>query len=334
MAIVSVTEVCQGRAGERTFQRGPTDIRVFEVITDTLGYTSDTIIEGSLTGSSPGPDDCPDAFDAHPDNPWMILMGLAASNAENDPYLWEIRVSYSQPEYEDLLPTTESQGGSGANTPGAGGGAPSSDPPDPADSPMGVLASKFSVSADNREVPILDAPDVVGGDPVPVLNTAKDPFDPPAVKDLPIIVMRLTYYQSALSIASLIGHRRKVNSVKFAVYGIQCPVRTLILWDFTAEREKIGGQRYWKIEVTFKQRDDGWDFRPVDRGFNYINDDLEKVPIFNEKTGQPITKPAFLNGVDGGLLPDGDPPVALFFATRDSTDLTTYFLGLRFDEAD
>lgn len=124
------------------------------------------------------------------------------------------------------------------------------------------------------------------------------------------------------------------STVTFTVRGVtqEFPPGVLLLyqtdWSLNFDQAASIDTPDVNVRYTLHHRPDGWQTRKVDEGYytyqtNEETFEAEWVPIRDED-GDPIAKPAFLNG-EGSRLPAGDDIVLLEFRTADEADFSPLF---------
>lgn len=152
-----------------------------------------------------------------------------------------------------------------------------------------------------------------------IVNSAGDPFDPPAMKDLNrrIVVMR----RNVASVPSwLLDYEDAVNSDAFTIDGFAVGVEKAKCDKVNiGESRTRGGIEFREIVLEIHLSRIGWNLELLDEGFNYLNNDdpRKKLPILdkdedgNEIEGQKVTAPVLLDG-NGGILANPSVDTAVF----------------------
>jgi hypothetical protein len=166
------------------------------------------------------------------------------------------------------------------------------DPDDPLAKPN-EIAWSFATS---REPIDLD----FNGDPI--LNSAKETYDPATMLDIDDIILRVKRNTAYFNPVTALDYKRAVNSVSF--YGFDPGIARCKNWEGTLQR---GGPSQWYSEnLIFQFRKDGWKRRKLDQGFrSLVNGEYKQVV---DKAGKVLSEPSLLDGA-GVLLAAGATPV-------------------------
>ncbi len=141
------------------------------------------------------------------------------------------------------------------------------------------------------------------GDIVPVVNSAKDAFDPGVTREQLKGVMRVAWNSLTFNPAGFFASGNCINadvwngfpigSVKFSPPKMPQRLYSQFL-----------GVNYYRLEAEFcfNPNDKGWNAFPIDRGFRALNGSGDPYKIF-DINGQPVSQPALLDGA-GNVLTD------------------------------
>lgn len=152
----------------------------------------------------------------------------------------------------------------------------------------------------------------------PILNSAKDYFDPPISRDDSRPILGLIRNQATFNQDLADSLRDHVNDAPW--------------WGAAAGKVKISnitahrvfspeiGDYYWQATYEFAFNRDGWATKVLDQGFRQLNGaGTAQVPIF--KDGVPVGSPALLDGSGHALAVSGTP-VFLEFDVYPETDFS------------
>jgi hypothetical protein len=147
---------------------------------------------------------------------------------------------------------------------------------------------KISFTSTRFQVPALETAEE---DPIPIVNSADDPFDPPVMIDqtrpLMTIVKNEAYFDPLLAR----DYHNAVNDAQW--FG-----RPALEWkclDITGdEATDQNGDRYWVVTYQFEMNPDTWIVKVLDEGMREINTSGKKVKILDE-AGREISDPWPLN---------------------------------------
>jgi hypothetical protein len=168
-------------------------------------------------------------------------------------------------------------------------------------------ASYYRV-ASKDETPGGDYPITVGD--VPILNSAKDKFDPPVEieKTHARIIIQKNYKESEFLPAYKYDYENSVNEEKLKVAGMNIAARCAKMIAIECQISRLGNvdkTPYWLVKYTIEVNNDNFDKKLLDAGFNYIDasdDDKKKQFLID---GQRASDPQPLNGTgDEGDITD------------------------------
>lgn len=275
MAIVNVKEVWSGREGGFNADFSRRYVRNFRVETDD---TSDGPIE---VGFAVGIPRLWERYVSHQtgeiDNLALCREVTPVQDAGN-PYLWDVRCEYSteSPEPGGMptgggVPTGGFPDGADPGKPGAGGQA---------DSPE-AKPWEVEYEPETYRLPMRKAFDNQGPNArrvLPVLNAAKQPFDPLPEYEVGGDVLTVTRIEKNPDHQKLRQYAYALNSDDFLHAGFaqaQClPIRRKRMW--------IGGQQYWECTYRIRFVPEGWDtWQPeiLNAGRSQLTDDPSELPV-------------------------------------------------------
>lgn len=314
MAVTSVRESWEGRAGKDVWTRQRTYTRTFEVVTD------DPADDVTVAGSAVGPDGkrIPRLGDAYPGDSAAVVVSVHPSNLTDSPFHWLVTV-----EYDTQPPVPEAQ-------------QPSTSPPPPP--PQAEQGEQQGV--DRKENP-LGRPPVwkfsfqQTTEPVqrsyfgalePLRNSADLPFDPPATIEVSRPVVTCTWNVALVNLDRLDDLQDAVNDRPF--WGKAA--RTWRCIGIDAQSNFENDCWFWTVTVTLAYRRETWDLKLLDAGYS------EKVFVDPNNAGSPVwvwqkmkdpwgnepTEPVPLDG-NGRKLAIGSQPVFLEFRVYPERDFNT-----------
>ena len=158
-------------------------------------------------------------------------------------------------------------------------------------------------------------------------NSAGVPFDPLPEYELDITILRITKFAAEWNDAQVNAYRGTINNDNFVIRKPQYNFTTN-LFPFEGKIKQWSGVfgfedkiKYWKHTIELHINPLTWRFLILDRGTTTIEfkksfsgkiiGQVRKRMV--DEDGVPITEPQKLDG-NGGLLPDGKPPVYLLYA--------------------
>jgi hypothetical protein len=153
----------------------------------------------------------------------------------------------------------------------------------------------IDVSFDWEEVPFTH--DILTG--MPVLNSAGQPFNPPAIRRRKIPVYSITRREIWNPLAKCKAYS---NTVNYEVYCGALP-GTLLMDSIVP---KYDGQA-WRVTYNIKEREEGWETYLLDTGY-YERLPNALIPI-TEVDGTPLYEPAKLNGFGRRIVDQALPGV-------------------------
>lgn len=146
----------------------------------------------------------------------------------------------------------------------------------------------------------------------PILTSAKTPFNPPIVVQVPHIVARFTRWEKNFSYQTIKTYAGKVNSTTFGAFAAGQVLCTNIEASEEWEQDATGDlQRYWLVTYEFEASED-WDkwkpFKILDADFWFLDpsDDDKRKPILYTSTGEVTNNP---NDPDGATPPPSPVPI-------------------------
>lgn len=155
-----------------------------------------------------------------------------------------------------------------------------------------------------------------------VLNSAKDPFDPPAQIEDSRIILKFTRFEASLDVARSLAYRNAVNTDSF--------------WGFSAgevmcmyikqTRHFENAIEYWQTSYEFHVKENGslnsdgtdtpylgWDIVIPDMGYNEVGANGKRYMIHEDNSTRPVSVPVRLNGAGLQLRPPNAPSSKTWF---------------------
>ncbi len=280
--ILSVTELWNGRsAGERDSAEREYE-RVFQVL------TSSNLIAGGIVTLATG---IPRRWDPYittlESDTGALCRDVHAEQDQDDPTVWKVTAKFSSK---------------------AGGhDQKNKDHPDQQDKDPAARPAIIEWRQEMFQRAIMEPPDGVEelpGQPAALTNSANDYYDPPIEIDDSRPTLTVTRNENDFDDVMATRFTNAIN--KDSVWGY-LPGK----WKcqgIQSTREYEEGKFFYKVIYTFHYRDDGWDLKILDQGYNELGDaGLDGVrprrAIFDEINGTPISCPVLLDG-NGKRLPN------------------------------
>ena len=175
------------------------------------------------------------------------------------------------------------------------------------------MLSNISISTNKVQVAITRTPDQPDGLAIanePVVNSAGDPFDPPAMREESRMTIRITKNEPSIP-EYVFSFADCINSGQTTIAGLTFNNGTLRVdgFDVSAEREREGAV-YREVVTTVQYNPHTWQAQLLDWGPNYIDTNGDRRQAYAQGDGS--VGPQLLDAV-GGLLPDGSPAEYLFY---------------------
>jgi hypothetical protein len=173
------------------------------------------------------------------------------------------------------------------------------------------------------------------GNPIDVVNSAKQPFDPSIPETHYDEIIEISYNTTSADSGTFAGLRGKVNDsgVSFDIKGMSrtYDARQLLCDEIsmsTTLKLDDDSTPVWKVQITLIGRDDTFVEHVLDQGYYEIDpDDATKIKQLMDTDGQLLSAPARLDGMGAKLDADADPEY-LDFYSPDEADLSGLFDGL------
>jgi hypothetical protein len=299
MAIVSVEQLFEGRGGGESVGRKLEHTQVFEVITNDVTDDQNTV------GLAPG---LPLIGQSHPTSPSATLTDIKPSQSSDSPYIWQVTCTFSSD-----LPREQAAEVAGPDASGAS--VQAADPTQREENPLNRPATYKIDWEQSTEIASEAYLDILDGEfTQDIVNSAGDPFDPPAQMEVSyaIITIEKNYaigspildfgvqeaYQDATN--SDVWHGLSIGSCRIIKIGVS--------YEFE------NGVAFGRVTYQVKVRRLGWDLKIADCGFNYLTEGGTKSTRIDKDIGTGVfpDSPTPLNGT-GGIKAVGAPIVYLSF---------------------
>lgn len=138
-----------------------------------------------------------------------------------------------------------------------------------------------------------------------IVNSAGDPFDPPAMMDDARVSVTVTKNVNAVP-SWILSYHNTVNSDAFTIDSVSVGIgKAKIQAVSCGEWQSRGGYSFRVVSFTMTFRYEGWRLQPLDAGMRKISGSTRvsipnaDAPVPLDGTGQPIAQPTYLNAVYG-----------------------------------
>jgi len=149
-------------------------------------------------------------------------------------------------------------------------------------------------------------PAVFNADGSKIVNSAGDPYDPPAMMDDSRRVISLVR-NVAVYPAWVLDYQDAVNSDSFVVRGETYAVGTGKVQSVSlSDAQKRNGIDFYSLEVLIHLQKNGWILKTLDAGFREIQGSGGLINIVNAGDGERVSAPVPLDG-SGAALTDRSP---------------------------
>ena len=229
------------------------------------------------------------SFDTHEVDFFAICRDIKPTQDPNDWYLWTVVCTYDTQSSSEFGNNAGQPGTIGQ--PGTGGGSGASG--DPTQEPPTV-----SWTTEIREVAFVRQANAAE---TPILNSAKQPFDPPPTKEVGFDVLRYSRNEATFDRADKAQYRFKMNDSDF----LGAEASKVLCRPITADQRYIGPFKFWRVnyEFWFKEDGVGWFEVFLDQGLCQL-DWLDNIVAIVDAKGNPVTQPQLLK--DGVPLSKAD----------------------------
>lgn len=225
----------------------------------------------------------PDYYDPHPsDSDYFVLQ---KSVKPLGPTLWEVTVVYEYVENPLLVPYSVQ------------------------------FIPQASMEAIDKAIKLADGVETFDKE---LVNSAKEPFDPPIQEEFYDFAILIRRNESTFNVSTAGAYLNTVNSDVFTVTdraGLphEFGVGIVRCKSIQADERRHGPTWYFEVSYEFVVRTDGWNRRILDQGFRKLVGN--EYVIVSDKDGNPVTQPVKLDGSGTPLAPDAEP-VFLTFQTK------------------
>jgi len=281
-------ELVQEIAGSRTAKvstEGATAERYFQVFTS--GGTVSELQVVMATG-------LPVIYSVHPDSDALLVKSRTAKQPPEDHSVWVVTVHY------------ENQDNDG----------PVSSPEDEKPGVYFGFGQRYQTVAERA----YDQGDKRGAPSKPIVNSARQPFDPPVMADESPRSITIVRNESMgeFDPNNVLGFKDTLNKGQVTVAGVKIEEKTGRMTDLRAQKLfRPDGGPYYQVVYEIQIKPEGWARKVLDQGFNEntyeegSGSDGGIEPI-NDVNGNPVTEPQLLDG-NGRELAQGADPVFLEF---------------------
>lgn len=233
----------------------------------------------------------------------LYVTDVRVKQRPEHPCEWRVDVEYST-----RFDSAVGGGGAGGGSPGSGGGGAGGEA--------------------KQENPTLRQPEIRWGSnkvmraathtvfpsELPIKNSAGDVFDPPPEKEEVRLTLHISRNEATFDARKVFDFVSTVNETDWLGFDD----RTVKCNGITADLQFESGYYFYRVNYDFEIKEDGWDLKLLDAGFNKLVAG-KRVVIIDESTGRPYTTPALLDGA-GMPLGAGAAPVFLIFRIFDTND--------------
>ena len=282
--VTDVYEISDGLAGGLSIQdpAGGKYTRVYQVEFDGIN----TLLWSALEAVGPT-ESVPEYGAGHPEDSTSIVYDKQGRPVPDDPTTWQVTVLYARSPVDPNAPNSPKP--PSQNT----GGEP----------PAAIPSQKVSWGTWTRQKAWDDDRNGVA-----ISNSAGQPFDPPITTDEHLTELTLVRAQSTFSSFWKKECEGAVNDRAFAGFGdFGAAKRTLKVVEITAElvpaTQKT--QRYWTVTIRIQHDPNGWQARPLDRGYEQLIGGVHQ-PILMKSGLRPV-HPRLLNGAGLELVAPAAP---------------------------
>lgn len=301
MPVISCNPRWSGRSasGDENYTREY--VQEYDVFTDDAADGPLSILNSALV---------PQLGDLYPTDTGARVSNRQAVQNDADPRAWVVTVTYSS-KLNIAVSLTTGSGGPGTGGGGGGGGSEQSQDANPL-----LRGPVYEISTETYQRAITQ--DLTVPDPLPLENSAGEPFDPPVVLDDAYFIVTVTHNKPSYNWYDYKSLLYTCNADLFL--GV-FPATTALFTQHRASSRVENNQRIWEVTNTFRINDAGWYTMPIlDQGFR-VNDPDEGIVELVDARGEKLTRPRKLDGA-GQLLDDDEPPVYLAFIVRETANFS------------
>lgn len=293
MAYTLFTEVAEGRQATVDSKFNRTYTRVFLVRTDSPTYGP------YYAGSHPS---LPLIFSAYPDDANAFCLSLSPAQDQNDPLLWRVTAQYG---YNTDMAATNS----------APSGNPAVDTQQQGQSPASRVANPLSrprdYSISTNSYPWAIEQDRFGN---PLQNSAGDPFIPVPEIQKGGATITVGLNSTSSPSAAWINAIGYLNASSYTVGPYVIGAGLAKLNGVSASLAYENGVSYWRWQLTFEYRPDGWAWVVANKGKRQVNVNDPTGPLIEimSKAGGVVSNPVYLNAAGYAIAPGGARTFATF----------------------
>jgi hypothetical protein len=286
MAYTLFTEVADGRQATVDSKFNRTYTRVFLVRTDSPTYGP------VYAGSHPS---LPLIFSAYPDDANAFCLSLSPAQDQNDPLLWRVTAQYG---YNTDMAATNS----------APSGNPAVDTQQQGQSPASRVANPLSrprdYSISTNAYPWAIEQDRFGN---PLQNSAGDPFIPVPEIQKGGATITVGLNSTSSPSAAWINAIGYLNAISYTVGPYVIGAGLAKLNAVSASLAYENGVNYWRWQLTFEYRPDGWAWVVANKGKRQVNINDPAGPLIEimSKAGGVVSNPVYLDASGYALLSSG-----------------------------
>jgi hypothetical protein len=144
---------------------------------------------------------------------------------------------------------------------------------------------QISVDCEAVEVPFdraynTDPADTFGNPTLAVLNSAGDPFDPPAMTQRYRMVLQVQKNAKTFNLTTIFQYVNTTNSAATTVAGVTIPAKCGLIRRISARKAWDGrGRAYWDVTYEIAIDRETFTRQLVDQGYRMLDDGLNRVQI-------------------------------------------------------
>jgi hypothetical protein len=293
MAYTLFTEVAEGRQATVDSKYNRTYTRVFLIRTDSPTYGP------YYAGSHPS---LPLIFSAYPDDANAFCVSLSPAQDQNDPRLWRVTAQYAY--NTDMAAVNSAPSGNPAVDTQQQGQPPASRVENPLSRPR-----DYSIST--NAYPWAIEQDRFGN---PLENSAGDPFIPVPEIQKGGATITVGLNSTSSPSAAWIGAIGYLNASSYTVGPYVIGAGLAKLNGVSASLAYENGVSYWRWQLTFEYRPDGWAWVVANKGKRQVNINDPTGPLIEimSKAGGVVSNPVYLNASGYAIAPGGARTYATF----------------------
>lgn len=156
----------------------------------------------------------------------------------------------------------------------------------------------------------------------PVVNSAGQPFDPPATREEHVIVATITYNSKEYDPTIATQYEDTVNEEATVIGTLNVEARAARIAEIGADPAYFGTVPYWQVAITAEIKAGLWDRDFLDYGiFQLVPGTNDKVRMRTDD-GEEVTEPILLDGEGHKLNPQTAAPVFLTYKMHTETDFS------------